>query len=477
MAYSQAGDTQKTEEAYRQAIEADPTRADAYFSLAQFLVDHKQMAEALQVYMQMTRQPVLAYDAYVSIGFYTRQDKPGKAEESFRQALKITSDRPEAYLNLAQLLADQKRIGEAIQVYSQMAQQPQLAYEAYVSLGDLYARQADYDQAERAYRQAIELDSQQERAYLMLAFLYRDQNKLASMEELIQQALAVDPQALESYWHLAQLREQQRQWAEAIRLYCTFAERQPDPVWASVAFAYAGRLLLEQERYSEAEEMLRNAMQSNPAYADAHMLMGSLYASQQNDGEAELAFQRAIEVDPARADGYYTLAQWYETRGRWNEAIQLYHKIAELDSEEACFAYSRIGYVCHKLGRIDEMRAACARVISLAASVDLPDRIRLQGLAHFRREEYPEAVLALKQALETSPADFKAHFYLALTLLCQGERAQAEKQLEQGMHLAQFQADYAPIIEEAELLAARDPEVAGAGEMLQALVKAKEKAI
>jgi len=92
------------------------------------------------------------------------------------------------------------------------------------------------------------------------------------------------------------------------------------------------------------------------------------------------------------------------------------------------------------------------------------------------RGEYTEAAQALHQALKAEPADFQARFYLALNLLCQGERVEAQAELDRGISLAQRKDDYVYAIEEAEVLAARVPEVAGAGQMLEALIKARDNA-
>jgi cytochrome c-type biogenesis protein CcmH/NrfG len=91
------------------------------------------------------------------------------------------------------------------------------------------------------------------------------------------------------------------------------------------------------------------------------------------------------------------------------------------------------------------------------------------------REEYPDAERALTRALAADPADVQARFYLALTLLCEGKRDEARVQLDDGILRSRYQSDYRYPIEEAESLAAREPEITGGKEMLQALKEASDK--
>jgi tetratricopeptide (TPR) repeat protein len=99
---------------------------------------------------------------------------------------------------------------------------------------------------------------------------------------------------------------------------------------------YLGDLLMRSERFDDAEERLKRALQLNPLLASAHAAMGQLLLRQENAGDAVGYFQRAVELDPTNHLAHYYFASSIEGRSRrlsdadWNLARSELLKSVEL---------------------------------------------------------------------------------------------------------------------------------------------------
>ncbi len=81
--------------------------------------------------------------------------------------------------------------------------------------------------------------------------------------------------------------------------------------------------------------------------------------------------------------------------------------------------------------------------------------------------KYDDATKPLQLCLELHPDDVRARLYLALNLLCQGNRSEAFQQLDRGLSNVEDRSVIGSALREAEVLAARTPEVSGAKDMLE----------
>ena len=469
----------EAEKVLQQALQRDPNNAGAHFSLGVVAERQNDLDSALAMYAkarllnpryrdaaialgriygeqgnedaltELVRNiqaiewtPAEQYDAQMFIAaIYQAAEDSGQAEQTYRQIIEASPKRTDAYVQLMHLLSELGQLEEAIQLCHHMAQQPELAYNAYVSQGNLLFEQEKNEEAEDAYRLAIEADPQQPEPYLRLADIYQLWNESDKAKQSLQQGAEIVLNNPELHLMLAQLAEQQEQWEEARDKYEKVALLAPDLA------------------------------------ARAHQRMGDLFAQEGKMQDAENEFRQTINLAPEHANGYFALAQLLVDAERWQDSIQVFEDVAMLGVDQATHAYLEIAAIYRNLGNVDHMREACAKVVSAVNSTDLPDyhALRRKGLAYLMCSAYAHAGQALGQAIEANPADFQARFYLALSLLGQGNRTQAQRELEQGIELTQHAADYQYAIQEAEALAEHTPEVAGARAMLEAFVAARER--
>ncbi len=78
------------------------------------------------------------------------------------------------------------------------------------------------------------------------------------------------------------------------------------------------RALLTEERYQEAEQVLREALKADPKNAMAHDLLGNLLSEFGRFDEARECFERAVTIAPLLAGSYYDLVRCRRVTGEDN---------------------------------------------------------------------------------------------------------------------------------------------------------------
>jgi tetratricopeptide (TPR) repeat protein len=204
-------------------------------------------------------------------------------------------------------------LNPAVEVFSEGARRypdsPRLA----VGLGLSLYWSGRYDDAVKALLKATDLSPADPRPYYFLSKAY--QHSHGQVDEVIQR-----------FQRLAQLRPQDGRAAYYYGM----------SLWKGKQAAPSGPFL------SQAQDLLKRAIQLEPAFAQAHLELANLYSQQHRYSESASEYKRAIALDPKLVDGYYRLGQAYAHLGKPDLAKkefqihkQLYQQhLAEWDSEQ-----------------------------------------------------------------------------------------------------------------------------------------------
>lgn len=138
-----------------------------------------------------------------------------------------------------------------------------------------------------------------------------------------------------------------------------------------------GLALMARNRPTEAEQVLRQAMDARPDHPLPHYGLGLVLKAQGRSAEAEVSLQRAVQLKPDFAGGYYCLGFLYMEQGRTEEAVSGFRRAVEI---EPGYADARI-----KLGE-----------------------------CHAEMGSFADAEACYRQVLQTDPGNIDARFDLAL---------------------------------------------------------------
>jgi cellulose synthase operon protein C len=195
------GQTEAAIKEMREAVKADPSRAQAYVELARALMQKPDGArdaqEALSTAIRtMGESPRLM----LMLGqVYLRQGRQDEAAAQFAKALADPkSKNPDARLQLGIVYRNQKDYRRSVEQLTRASQefigQSARISDALTELGRTYEAQEDRPRAEEAYRRALDTDSNNSDAYFFYArFLSGDRRTRDKARTTAQEYLRLDP--------------------------------------------------------------------------------------------------------------------------------------------------------------------------------------------------------------------------------------------------------------------------------------------
>lgn len=180
-AYLAAGEIDKAQEVFQEALESKPPANAAYLGLGQIYERQGHSQQALDAYQQGLQKAV---------------GRPLK-EELAKQILALDPNDVRAHLTLADLAAQSHQYADAIAQYrAVLDRQPSLAI--YRALGDLYLESHQLDQALAVFRQAMDLQPTPQEALGLWARILRvEQGRTADQH--------LSPPGQEALYQLARL--------------------------------------------------------------------------------------------------------------------------------------------------------------------------------------------------------------------------------------------------------------------------------
>lgn len=302
------------------------------------------------------------------------------AEKAYREAIQLKARDYRAYYGLGNLYTDQQRWEEAEKAYRQAVQYNQLSADAHVALsyvlvqprsgGSLAGRLVD---AENAARRAIQLQSGNAIAYDRLGVALEARGIINNdTEQAYRKAVEADPQFAVAHVHLGRLlrkmgrgRESEPYYRRAIELandaptLVLIAEaldseqryQEAEPLLRRAlqmdarnlgALYYLSRLLVALRRYQEAEPVLNNLIEISPRSLAPYSLLGSVYLRAERYEDAERTYNRAAEIasvadrrNLAGSFGLMGVGDGYMKTGKARDALRVYQRALELDPNNA----------------------------------------------------------------------------------------------------------------------------------------------
>ena len=310
--------------------------------------------------------------------------KYAEGEQAYRSALQLKARDWRASYGLGNIYTDQQRWEEAEKAYRQAVEANQMHADAYIALSYVLVQTRQggssakrFTEAEAAARRAIQLQASNAVAYDRLGVALEARAILNNdTEQAYRRAVELDPQFAVAYVHLARLLRKTNRASEAETYYTRAIELARDaPTLILIADA-----LQSEQRYKEAEPLLRRALEADARNPNALFLLGRGMVADRRYTEAEPALKSAIEVSPRSFSPYYFLGSAYLRSDRHEDAERIYIRAAEFASAgdrkllAGAFGLSGVGDAYMKAGRPND----AARVYQRALEFD-PSNAEVQS--------------------------------------------------------------------------------------------------
>jgi Flp pilus assembly protein TadD len=152
----------------------------------------------------------------------------------------------------------------------------------------------------------------------------------------------VQPKHPEALHYLGLLAYQNGRYETAAKLIGESVGAQDDN---PAAYSNLGNALAMLERFTEAEAAFRNALRTDPHFADALFNLGNILRQQEKLADAENAYRRVIALNPIHVGALNNLGNMLCLRGR---------------EQDAADAFLALGDVLQDLGRTQDAAASTA---------------------------------------------------------------------------------------------------------------------
>ena len=211
--------------------------------------------------------------------------------------------------------------------------------------------------------------------------------------------------------------EKEEKLVEAERIYRDILRRHPDNVSAMRLWA---RLGTRQQRYQDAEVLLKQAVEVAPDFNQAWADLVTVQYEQQKHDEAAESARRLIRLDPRVPNGYLLLASARASAGHHDDALRAFDEALAINPKHVGALCGR-GNVCRTIG--DQAGAIAAFRSSIEANpLHAEAYWNLANLKTFRFEDSEvDGMLALVGD-ERIPPDGQVQLNNALGLEFEGRR-------------------------------------------------------
>ena len=397
-AYTQVHELAKAEQAYRKAVDLDPSELSHQRGLGQTLLSEEKFSDALTVYQKLADLMPDDADVYLRIAqIYRELHQLDKAEENLVRARQYAPGSVEVMYNEAMLYQAQGRNEEAIGVLTDAvagikgqstvlpSRRRSLAI-LYQQLGQLYRDTQNYTAAIYTYDELKHLgDEEDRRARMLIIETYRAAKDLpkallAGKEALVKypndpavrasEALLLgengqtdeavkmlrglsegkEPER-ETYLNIAQVYERGRRYKEAEQAALAAEALPGEPRDNEMVWFLLGAIYERQKLFEKAEEEFKKVLAVNPKNGPVLNYYGYMLGDRGiRLDEAEALTKRALTEEPFSGPYLDTLGWIYFKENKMVEAEITLHKAVERESHDAEI-HSHLGDLYAKTGR------------------------------------------------------------------------------------------------------------------------------
>lgn len=332
------GNWERARAAFDDAIQRDPNFAAAHASLAETLarmyregLDPTVLEPARRAASRAVELNPRIATGHMAMGVVLIEAKqPAEAERELEAAVRLDSQDPSAYRELANLYRSQRRFDDEERVLQRAIAARPGDWFSYNALGIFYRAQQRYADAESAYRRVVTLSPDNHVGYLNLGVVLANLGRNREAEEALRRALALRP-AAGVYNNLGALLIFERRYADAVPIMEQAAALAPMELpnsfrlWGNLGDAYwLAKRNPERARaaWLRAADMVEQQLIGTAGDAERLSLLAKYRAK---SGQAEAAVQRiesALAYAPNSATVRYQAALTFTTLGQKDRALE-----------------------------------------------------------------------------------------------------------------------------------------------------------
>lgn len=362
----------------------------------------------------------LFFDAY-TIFKKTQTHRFKEAATYLEMANKLSGNQAWILNALGLFYEDLKQKDRAEQTYREAIKlAPKWSY-PWNNLGVLYWKQDLLKKAEEAYRRSIELDSSYGFAWNGYGNVLDDLDRNDEAIEAYKKSINFNPYDADPWNGLGNVYREMGRNDEAENAYLTALTKDSSHIFAMNGL---GNLYLDRENYSNAEKYYRRILKIDSSYSYAWNNLGLVHESRYQLNEAEYFYLMAIQTDSTDVTPVGNLGNVYRALKKPKEAADMYLKAISLAPRNAEY-WNGLGLAYWDQNLIDKSINAYKE--GLANDSKYQFLWYNLGRAYMLNEDYVQAAECFKKVLAIKPRQRSAWDLLFKALEATGNKEELER--------------------------------------------------
>lgn len=408
---------------YRNAIQADPTYAEAHLKLAETYVRLHEITSAVPEYIRAADlRPKDTELQLVAGGYLLALRRPDEAGSRARAVLARDPRNVQAHVLLGNALAGLADLDKAVAEIEEAIHLDPTRPGTFTNLGAIELARGRREEAESAFKKAVQLGPRSPQAALALGNYYFVTGRYEEAEHTYSDALQLDPaNALANRAMAAFMLSRGRiHDAEPYLKRVADGTKTPASVLSLADYYVAsGRSTEAIARLEPLSRDSRTAATAGPRLAQAYAAAGDL-------AKANAVLEQLLRNDSSNTEAHLIKAQLLVRAGKADEALQEAQSAAELDPRSASTQFA-LGRLYAGRGDLAGAEKAFTETLRLnpratAAQIELSKLQLVSGRAS-------DAVQTASNALQARPGSLDARLALVRGLLAAKEWPRAESEL------------------------------------------------
>ncbi|TNE44118.1 MAG: tetratricopeptide repeat protein [Deltaproteobacteria bacterium] len=448
---------------FQKAVDNDPTLASGWLILADAKRDHGDLEGAAELYRKGISVDPYNSDAWQGLGeVLLRSDEMEEAEKAFRKSLEYNTANAIAWNNLAVTLREMDDPEGAVEAFRTALQHDASMHETWTSLAEIFMNYGMWSEAEGTMKGALQRFPGNGNLLHNLALVIRQQGRVEEALTYSRQAAEAMPEDELVVGYLGELEEgggllegveeeelelpdnpedpdewqawaEQRfgegMWGEAEQGMMQSINLDPDN---PQRWAVLGDILNQQSRAQEAEGAYQKALLLDPSHMGAQINLGVSYMQQARMEDAKQAFRSATEIDPTVLSPWTYLFYITSQAEEWDENLALHQEALEHlpESPEIYFSF---GYQLACLAQMDDAEAVLTEGIKHA-----PEHSKMRctlGDVLFHQDRRDEAIAMFQSVIDFDPENVEPWLKKATVHLKSQQFAEADVAYRQALEL------------------------------------------
>jgi cellulose synthase operon protein C len=338
LAFGQKGQLQQAKSEMQNALKASPEMVQALNELVDLNLATGDVGVAKEYAMQSVRAKPGSVDGHLllSTSLLRNKEFPAAAQEA-AQAQQLAPDNPWTHVQMAEVLAGEKKNGEAEKEFeATLAMQPQFPEGLGQLINFLVATNQQPKALARAgrYLQSYPNDAV---GHAILGSLYMQLKQYANATPELERAIDLDPKLFEVYLQLGQAYQQLHEMDAAIARYQSALALRPN---LPVVLTMLGNCYLDKGDLVNARKNYEQALAVDSNFAIAAGNLAWVYTKQNGNLDVALGLaQKAKQLMPELASFSDTLGWVYYKRGTYSPAIPLFKECVQKAPNSAIYHY------------------------------------------------------------------------------------------------------------------------------------------